>query len=102
MPSLAKADIQPSRCMPIPMLTMLPWKKQQELIKMGYQDACSRRSMFITKGFRPLPDAPLTPWPVWEKLFADIDEENLPPLSPLPSTERVAPGPESTRYEELL
>lgn len=100
--SLARADVQPAWSMPIPMLTIVPWQRQQALIRMGYEDARSKHSMFIAKGLRPLPNAPLTPWTVWEKLFAAVDEDNLPPLSPLPSTQKIAPGPESARYADLL
>eukprot|EP00437_Effrenium_voratum_P015801 CAMPEP_0181451012 /NCGR_PEP_ID=MMETSP1110-20121109/28471_1 /TAXON_ID=174948 /ORGANISM="Symbiodinium sp., Strain CCMP421" /LENGTH=371 /DNA_ID=CAMNT_0023575249 /DNA_START=11 /DNA_END=1123 /DNA_ORIENTATION=- len=85
-PAMGCATIQPTRFMPTEVLVLYPWSHQRGLIKQGYEDAKLQHDQLVAKGFRPLPNAPLTTWAEWERLFAGIDEENLPPLSAKCST----------------
>jgi len=85
-PSMASAHIQPSKFMPTEMLLLYPWAYQQQLIQRGYEDAKASHDVLKARGMRELPDAPLTPWRTWARLFASIDEDALPPLSAKRST----------------
>ena len=40
-----------------------PKKKKHPRIKQGYEDAKLQHDQLVAKGFRPLPNAPLTTWP---------------------------------------
>eukprot|EP00929_Paragymnodinium_shiwhaense_P100451 TRINITY_DN6277_c0_g1_i1.p1 TRINITY_DN6277_c0_g1~~TRINITY_DN6277_c0_g1_i1.p1 ORF type:complete len:424 (+),score=40.41 TRINITY_DN6277_c0_g1_i1:56-1273(+) len=101
-PAMALADIQPSslaRMLPYVFIP-LSWKKQQEMIKTGYEHAKAQHKQFLAAGLMPLPDAPLTPWSQWEQLYADLDDTNLPPLSTKRSTK--AQSPLETVHDEIL
>ncbi|CAE8736742.1 unnamed protein product [Polarella glacialis] len=78
-PAMGVADIQPQHFMPTEVLILYPWAHQRTLIERGYKDAKLAHDHLVSRGLRPLP-APLTAWSEWEKLFAAIDENNLPPL----------------------
>lgn len=85
-PAMGIADVQPRHFMPTEVVVMYSWVHQQTLIKRGYEDAKLSHDHLVSRGLQPLPDAPLTPWTEWEVLFNQIDENNLPPLSPKAST----------------
>lgn len=89
-PVYAAADIHPSVLYPTETVVMYPWSHQQNMIKRGYEDTKKFHNRLVARGLRPLPDAPLTPWSRWEKLFADIDECHLPELSTQRSTANVS------------
>merc|ERR1712146_422276 len=94
------ADTQPTHFMPTEVVILYSWNHQRELIKRGYDDAQKAHDHLVSRGFKPLPNAPLTPWAEWEHLFSAIDENNLPPLSKGSSTEAVAPA--EKKHLELL
>jgi len=99
-PAMDVADIQPSHFMLAEVFLLVPWHRQCTLIRRGYEDAKAQHNHLVLRGLRPLPDAPLTPWSEWEQLFADIDEDNLPPLSASRST--MAASEVERRHAELL
>jgi len=100
LPAMGIADIQPSRLMLDSVFLLYPWSHQQVLIKRGYEDARRSHAHLVSRGFRPLLKAPLTPWSEWERLFASIDENDLPPLSAVSST--VTKSETERLHQELL
>lgn len=89
-PAMTTADIQPSQLHLPEIVLLYPWAHYQHLIKLGYQDTQKRHSHLVSRGLRPLVNAPLTPWSEWERLFSALDENNLPALSCQRSTKAVS------------
>lgn len=89
-PALTRAHIAPSSFHVPEMFLLYPWQHYQHIIKLGYEDTRRQHSLLVSKGLRPLPDAPLTPWSEWERLFSSIDENNLPELSTQRSTQTIS------------
>lgn len=95
-PFLSVADIQPRSLMVTDAVVLRSWTHYRKLIRMGYDDAKRNHALLVSRGLPPLPDAPLTPWEEWERLFETIDEDNLPPLGserPAAATHRGPHGP---------
>eukprot|EP00929_Paragymnodinium_shiwhaense_P122779 TRINITY_DN95857_c0_g1_i1.p1 TRINITY_DN95857_c0_g1~~TRINITY_DN95857_c0_g1_i1.p1 ORF type:complete len:414 (-),score=55.22 TRINITY_DN95857_c0_g1_i1:32-1273(-) len=99
-PALGVADIQPTHFMPDSVVIMYPWSHQLTLIKRGYEDAKKQHAHLVSRGFRPLSNAPVTPWEEWQKLFEAVDEDNLPALSSFCTTNAASEA--EKKHMELL
>lgn len=98
-PMLA-GDVQPKQLMIAEPWILYPWTHQRKLIKRGYDDASASHGVFVKYGLRQLPNAPLTEWKEWDKLFKGIDEFNLPPLSHKRATAKASEL--ESRHDKLL